>query len=81
MIIFRLGRRLLVGVQVLLIFKENKITAHHPLSTREKTQTPKKAKLHKEMPPNTATLLQGKYIQLYKWYIYNLYSNLCFDTK
>lgn len=62
---FRLGRCLLVGVQALLIFKENKITTPHPSHPRRKKKKPQttnpknnKAKPHKEIGPNPATLLQ-----------------------
>lgn len=40
MIMFRLGRCLLVGVQALLIFKGNKITPPHPSHPRRKKKNP-----------------------------------------
>lgn len=71
MIIFRLGRCLLVGAQALSIFKENKITTHHPSHPwKKKTKTnPQKAKPRK------------KYHQTQQRCYRALYSHLCFDTK
>lgn len=71
MIIFRLGRCLLAGVQALLIFKENKITTHHPSYSQEKKpkQLPKKQNHTK------------KYHQTQQPCYRALYSDLCFDAK
>lgn len=55
MIMFRLGRCLLVGVQALLIFKENRITTPHPSHPpeKEKKTTPPTKQQSKTTQTNT----------------------------
>lgn len=78
MIIFRLGRCLLVGVQILLIFKENKITAHHPLATRGKNPNPQKSKTTQRNATKHSnfatgqiyTIIQMVYIQFIQQFVF-----------